>query len=337
LYTVLDSSNHAVNLFVATDLSEGRRRGSIIKSNSNGTTYVLSASNVNSDELGYVDFEKVAGLEGVTLINSVSNPVDKNGKKVIQTKISHNDGAEWGFLPPPSKGADGKSYSCSSSGDSKCALHLHHYTERENKGRTFSASTAVGLIFGYGNVGPSLGDVKDADTFMSADGGINWKSVKKGVWTWQYGDQGSIIVLAQRATHVNKVKSNIVSYSTDEGNTWTDYKFTDKEVTIQDLTSVHSGTSRNFLVWYQTDDKKLFAANLDFTGLTNQPCKYSDDSSSDYDLWSPKHPLQKDDCLFGHKAKYLRKKTDRKCYNQASMSRLRGYENCECTRRDFEW
>ncbi|EMT62028.1 Vacuolar protein sorting/targeting protein 10 [Fusarium odoratissimum] len=336
LYTVLDSSNHAVNLFVATDLSEGRRRGSIIKSNSNGTTYVLSASNVNSDELGYVDFEKVAGLEGVTLINSVSNPVDKNGKKVIQTKISHNDGAEWGFLPPPSKGADGKSYSCSSSGDSKCALHLHHYTERENKGRTFSASTAVGLIFGYGNVGPSLGDVKDADTFMSADGGINWKSVKKGVWTWQYGDQGSIIVLAQRATHVNKVKSNIVSYSTDEGNTWTDYKFTDKEVTIQDLTSVHSGTSRNFLVWYQTDDKKLFAANLDFTGLTNQPCKYSDDSSSDYDLWSPKHPLQKDDCLFGHKAKYLRKKTDRKCYNQASMSRLRGYENCECTRRDFE-
>ncbi|CCT62321.1 related to carboxypeptidase Y-sorting protein PEP1 precursor [Fusarium fujikuroi IMI 58289] len=336
LYTVLDSSNHAVNLFVATDLSEGRRRGSIIKSNSNGTTYVLSAPNVNSDELGYVDFEKVAGLEGVTLINSVSNPDDKNGKKVIQTKISHNDGAEWGFLPPPSKGADGKSYSCSSSGDRQCALHLHHYTERENKGRTFSASTAVGLIFGYGNVGPSLGDVKEADTFMSADGGINWKSVKKGVWTWQYGDQGSIIVLAQRATLANKIKSNIVSYSTDEGNTWTDYKFTDKEVTIQDLTSVHSGTSRNFLVWYQTDDKKLFAANLDFTGLTNQPCKYSDDSSSDYDLWSPKHPLQNDDCLFGHKAKYLRKKTDRKCYNQASMSRLREYENCECTRRDFE-
>ncbi|KAF4336295.1 carboxypeptidase Y-sorting PEP1 precursor [Fusarium beomiforme] len=336
LYTVLDSSNHAVNLFVATDLSEGRRRGSIIKSNSNGTTYVLSASNVNSDELGYVDFEKVAGLEGVTLINAVANPDEKSGKKMIQTKISHNDGAEWGFLPPPSKTADGKSFSCSSSGDSKCALHLHHYTERENKGRTFSASTAIGLIFGYGNVGSSLGDIKDADTFMSADGGISWKSVKKGVWTWQYGDQGSIIVLAQRATHGNKVKSNVVSYSTDEGDTWTDYKFTDKEVTIQDLTSVHSGTSRNFLVWYQTDDKKLLAANLDFTGLTNQPCKFSDDSSSDYDLWSPKHPLQDDDCLFGHKAKYLRKKKDRKCYNQASMSRLREYENCECTRRDFE-
>ncbi|WZH39894.1 Carboxypeptidase y-sorting pep1 [Fusarium acuminatum] len=335
LYTVLDSSNHAVNLFVATDLSEGRRRGSIIKSNSNGTTYVLSAPNVNSDELGYVDFEKVAGLEGVTLINAVASLDDKNGKK-IQTKISHNDGAEWGFLPPPAKGADGKSYSCSSSGDSDCALHLHHYTERENKGRTFSASTAVGLIFGYGNVGSSLGDIKDADTFMSADGGITWRAVKKGVWTWQYGDQGSIIVLAQRASHGNNVKSKIVSYSTDEGNKWTDHEFSKTEVTIQDLTSVVSGTSRNFLVWYRTDDKKLFTANLDFTGLADKPCKYSEDDSSDYDLWSPRHPLQSDDCLFGHKAKYLRKKTDRKCYNEASMSRLRGHENCECTRRDYE-
>ncbi|KAF5021840.1 hypothetical protein F66182_6133 [Fusarium sp. NRRL 66182] len=337
LYTVLDSSNHAVNLFVATDLAEGRRRGSIIKSNSNGTTYVLSAPNVNSDELGYVDFEKVAGLEGVTLVNVVANPDLKSGKKEIHTKISHNDGAEWGFLPPPSTDADGKSYKCSSSGDTSCALHLHHFTERDDKTRTFSASTAVGLIFGVGNVGPQLGDIKDADTFMSADGGISWKSVKKGLWTWQYGDQGSIIVLAQRATHGNGAKTKIVSYSTDEGKTWTDYEFNDKEVTVLDLTSVHSGASRNFVVWYRTDDKKQFAVNLDFTGLTDQACKYSEDpKSSDYDLWSPKHPLQDDDCLFGHKAKYLRKKTERNCFNEVSMSRLRGYENCECTRRDFE-
>ncbi|KAJ4271974.1 vacuolar protein sorting/targeting protein PEP1 [Fusarium torreyae] len=335
-YTVLDSSNHAVNLFVATNLNAGQRRGSIIKSNSNGTTYVLSVPNVNSDELGFVDFEKVAGLEGVTIINAVANPDQKDGKKEIQTKISHNDGAEWGFLPPPSKDANGKSYSCSSSGDSKCALHLHHYTEREDKGRTFSASTAIGMIFGVGNVGSSLGEMKDADTFMSADGGITWRNVQKGVWTWQYGDQGSIIVLAKRATHGNNAKSNIISYSTDEGKTWTDFKFTDKEVTVQDLTSVYSGASRNFLVWYRTDDKKLFAANLDFTGLTDQACKNTEDASSDYDLWSPKHPLQKDDCLFGHKAKYLRKKPDRKCFNEKTMSRLRGYEICECTRRDFE-
>ncbi|KAM5355941.1 hypothetical protein ACJ41O_002587 [Fusarium nematophilum] len=337
-YTVLDSSTHAINLFVATDQTDGRRLGSIIKSNSNGTTYVLSASNVNCDDTGYVDFEKVAGLEGVTLINIVSNPGQKDSKKEVQTQISHNDGAEWDFLPPPSKDADGKSYPCSSAkGDSKCALHLHGYTERDDKRRTFAASTAVGLIFGVGNVGPVLGDIKDADTFMSDDGGINWRSVKKGHWTWQYGDQGSIIVLVQRATHGNGAKTKIVSYSLDEGKTWIDYEFTDKEVTVLDLTTVRSGASRNFLVWCRTDDNKLFSVNLDFTGLADRPCVFDEGSDkSDYDLWSPKHPLEENNCLFGHVAQYLRKKPEHKCFNEASLSRLHGYENCECTRRDYE-
>ncbi|KAF4984836.1 hypothetical protein FZEAL_64 [Fusarium zealandicum] len=335
-FTVLDSSNHAINLFVATELNSDLRRGSIIKSNSNGTTYVLSAPNVNGDENGFVDFEKVAGLEGVILINTVSNPDQKGGKKDIQTKITHNDGAEWGFLAPPSKGVDGKSYQCSSGGDSNCALHLHHYTERDDKRRTFSASSAIGLIFGVGHVGPKLGEMKDADTFMSDDGGITWKCVKKGSWTWQFGDQGSIIVLVQRATHGNGVKTKTVSYSADEGKTWADYEFNEQEITVLDLTSVQTGVARNFLLWCRTDDNKLFTVNLDFTGLTDKACKASDDESSDYDLWSPKHPLQDDDCLFGHVAKYRRKKADRKCFNERDMARLQSYENCECSRRDYE-
>ncbi|MBO8584235.1 hypothetical protein INO15_14010, partial [Staphylococcus aureus] len=61
-----------------------------------------------------------------------------------------------------------------------------------------------------------LGDIKDSDTFMSTDGGVSWKNVKKGSWSWQYGDQGSIIVLVQRYTRNNQVKTRYVSYSTDE-------------------------------------------------------------------------------------------------------------------------
>lgn len=337
-YTVLDSSTHAINLFVATEKEDGRKLGSIIKSNSNGTSYVLSASNVNCDDSYYVDFEKITGLEGVVVINVVTNPDKKNDKKDIQTKISHNDGSEWAYLPPPAKDVDGKSYSCSSStGDNKCALHLHHYTERDDKRRTFAASTTVGLIFAVGNVGSKLGDIKDADTFMTTDGGITWKNVKKGHWTWQYGDQGSIIVLVQRATHGNGAKTKMVSYSTDEGNTWTDYDFTDEEVTVLDITTLRTGVSRNFLLWCKSNDGKIFSVNLDFTGLANKPCQYLEDGDSDYTLWSPKHPLQSDDCLFGHVARYLRKKTDRKCYNKRNLQRLHDYTNCECTRRDYEW
>lgn len=338
VYTVLDSSTRSINLFVATSKEDGRRFGSVIKSNSNGTSYVLSASNVNCDDSYYVDYEKIPGLEGVALINVVANADKKKGSKEIQTKISHNDGGEWAYLPPPDKDADGKGYQCSSSkGDAKCALHLHHYTERDDKRRTFAATTTVGLFFGVGNVGSKLGEYKDADTFMTTDGGITWRNVKKGLWTWQYGDQGSIIVLVQRATHGNGAKTKIVSYSTDEGRTWTDYKFSEEEVTVLDITTVRSGTSRNFLLWAKSTDGKLFSIDLDFSGLANKPCQYLEDGDSDYDIWSPKHPLQDDDCLFGHIAKYLRKKPDRKCYNKRNLQRLHEYTTCQCSRRDFEW
>lgn len=337
-YTVLDSSTHAVNLFVATDVGEGREQGSIIKSNSNGTSYVLIASNVNSNEGGYVDFEKVVGVEGVTLINVVANPTQGKEKKKLQTKISHNDGAEWSYLAPPAKDVDGKAYQCSSSnGDEKCALHIHHYTERDDKRRTFAATTTVGILFAIGNVGSEMGDIQDADTFMTTDGGITWKNVKKGHWTWQYGDQGSVIVLVQRATHGSDIKTKMVSYSTDEGNTWQDYQFTDEDVTVLDITTLRSGTSRNFLVWCRSEKGQTFSVNLDFSGLTDKPCTVSEGDDSDYYLWSPKHPLQDDECLFGHVAKYLRKKPDRVCFNEQSLKRRPKFTNCECSRRDYEW
>ncbi|KYK58605.1 vacuolar sorting protein [Drechmeria coniospora] len=338
-YTLLDSSTHAINLFVRTEGGADRQYGSIIKSNSNGTSYVLSASNVNCDDQPYVDFEKVSGLEGVVLINVVTNTEKKEKTKILQTKISHTDGSEWAHLAPPAKDVDGKVYPCSSArGDKSCALHLHHYTERDDKRKTFAADTAIGLIFGIGNVGPSLGDIKDADTFHSTDGGVTWSNTKKGHWTWQYGDQGSVIVLVQRATRANPVKTKMVSYSLDQGKTWHDHEFTDSEVTVLDITTLKSGTSRNFLVWCKPSSGQSFSVNLDFTGLADKACKFDKDSpsESDYDLWSPKHPLQDDDCLFGHVARYLRKKPDRKCFNEQSLQRLYDHTDCQCSRRDYE-
>ncbi|KAF6836853.1 vacuolar protein sorting protein [Colletotrichum plurivorum] len=335
-YTVLDSSTHAVNLFVATETAEGRRYGSIIKSNSNGTSYVMSAPGVNCNDNYYVDFEKIGGLEGVSLINIVANRGKHSEPKVIKTQITHNDGSQWAFLPPPQKDAKGDNYKCSSStGDEKCALHLHHYTERDDKKKTFSAATAVGLMFANGNVGDSLSSIKEADTFMTSDAGITWKSVKKGAWTWQYGDQGSIVVLVQRAIRDHAVKTNMISYSLDEGKTWKDFQFTGDEVTVLDITTLRSGSSRNFLLWCKGDDGKMFSVNVDFTGLADRPCK-NDDKDSDYYTWSPKHPKQADNCLFGHVSHYLRKKDDRECYNDGRIQHLYQTENCTCTREDFE-
>ncbi|KAI1160548.1 hypothetical protein F5B18DRAFT_503170 [Nemania serpens] len=332
-YTVLDSSTHAVNLFVATETEKSRRHGSILKSNSNGTSYVMSIAGVNADDGWYVDFEKMLGLEGVVLVNTVANQDSDSEPKNLQTRISHNDGALWSFLPPPQKDAEGKSYSCSSrEGDAFCALHLHGFTERVDRGKAFSSESAIGLMLGIGNVGPILGNTKDADTFMTQDAGLSWKEVKKGSWIWSVGDQGSIVVLAQKTT-----KTKSVSYSLDRGETWQEKDFHESEVFINDITTLRSGSSRNFILWGQKG-RKLFTVNLDFSGLTDRPCEHDekDPDKSDYELWSPEHPLQPNGCLFGRKNQYLRKKKDRTCYNDGKLQSVYGFETCECTRQDYE-
>jgi hypothetical protein len=68
--------------------------GSILKSNSNGTYFGVSVENVNRNVAGYVDFEKMVGLDGIALINVVANPDEAthSGHKLLQSRITHNDG-----------------------------------------------------------------------------------------------------------------------------------------------------------------------------------------------------------------------------------------------------
>jgi hypothetical protein len=81
-------------LHVTTSETAGLWWGNILKSNSNGTYFGTSAEFVNRNENGYVDFEKMIGLDGIALINVVSNAKQAtvSGKKEIQSRITHNDG-----------------------------------------------------------------------------------------------------------------------------------------------------------------------------------------------------------------------------------------------------
>jgi hypothetical protein len=335
-YTVLDSSTHSVFLHVTVNNDNGLEYGTIIKSNSNGTSYVLSLDAVDRDTNGYVDFEKMFGIEGVAMVNVVANYKSKDyrkeGKK-LKTMITHNDGGEWDYLPPPGKDFDGKKFGCSG-GLSKCSLHIHGYTERADKSHVFYSQSAIGLMMGTGNVGEYLSGLNEADTFMTADGGITWKSVKKGAYMWEFGDQGSIVVIVKERT-----LTNVIHYSLDEGDTWLDYKFSDKEIEIDDITTVPSDNARNFLLWGYNGDE-IMTINIDFTGLTDTQCKLDENNveAGDYYLWTPKHPKQDNDCLFGHVSQYHRKRIESKCYNGRMIPHLHDIaKNCTCSRQDFEW
>lgn len=106
--------------------------GSILKSNSNGTYFGLAIENVNRDDRGYVDFEKMIGLDGIALINVVGNAKEApvSGRKSLQSRITHNDGelsnsrprsmtfetmtigGTWKPLVPPVKDSLGRPYEC---------------------------------------------------------------------------------------------------------------------------------------------------------------------------------------------------------------------------------
>lgn len=333
-YTVLDSSTHAIFLHVTVNDNEGHEFGSIVKSNSNGTFYVLSIGEVNRNTDGFVDFEKMQGIEGVAVINRVANPKDTgSGKaKKLKTYITHNDGADWDLLERPANPPKGAKW-CKGKKE-KCSLHLHGYTERKDPRDTFSSGSAIGLMMGVGNVGEFLGSKKDADTFLTRDAGLTWNRIAEGNWMWEYGDQGSILVIVKEDE-----QTDYVLYSLDEGASWEKHSIGD-EMLVNDISTVPSDTSRNFLLWGKIGGK-VATINLDFSGMKerSEQCKLDEANpkGDDYDLWSPKHPLQDDNCLFGHVAEYHHKRPDHPCYNGRNVERLHSIaSNCSCTREDYE-
>lgn len=93
-YTIVESTTHSVAVDVLTH--DRSAIGTLFVSNSNGTFFVESLKNTNRNEMGYVDFETIYGVEGVGLANIVRNPQDVEGRhssKQLQTRITFDDGA----------------------------------------------------------------------------------------------------------------------------------------------------------------------------------------------------------------------------------------------------
>lgn len=268
-YTILESSTDSVFLHVTMNSENGREYGSIFKSNSNGTYYGLSVENVNRDTSGYVDFEKMIGLDGIAVINIVSNPdeSDRGGGKKIQSRITHNDGGSWKRLNPPARDSLGVEYDCRSVA---CSLQIHGYTERRDAKATYSSPSAVGLMLAVGNVGEALAEYEDSDIFLTRDGGFTWEEVHKDAHMWEFGDSGSIIVLVNDEDYTDHVL-----YSLDEGLNWTEYTF-GEPIRVRTIQTVPQDTSRRFFLIGQRagEGGKSVLVHLDFSAITQQKCAF---------------------------------------------------------------
>ena len=335
-FTILGTNAGSIFMHMGTSSERSFAFGDLLKSNSNGTSFVTLQKDVNSNRMGQADFEKINGLEGIIIINTVENPQNSGSEeKKIKTKITFNDGADWDYITPPARDSDGKKYNCRSGSLEKCSLNLHGYTEREDVRDTYSSGSAHGMMFAVGNVGEYLLPTEEASTFLTTDGGLTWKEVKKGAHQWEFGDHGGILVLVPEGT-----STDTISYSLDFGITWNDHKFSNKKVVISDIVTVPQDSSLRFLLIGKVTNvngAKTQVYSLDFTGSFKRQCDFAINNNKKDDFAFVSIASSQSECLFGHKEEYL-KKIKNDCFvGSVPLSQFsRITKNCTCTRNDFE-
>jgi hypothetical protein len=233
-YTIVESTTHS--LAVDVMLQDQSSIGTLFVSNSNGTFFVQSLKDTNRNVMGFVDYENLYGVEGVGLANVVANAQEVEGRNVpkqLKTVITFDDGAycsfpcafpltlcssytgsSWSPVRAPSTDSDGKRIHCNPSDVDECSLHLHSITTPHNFGRVFS-SPAPGFAMGVGSIGSYLAPYEESDTFLSTDAGVHWEMIRTDAHKYEFGDQGSVLVVVNDEEGIDHVR-----FSTDYGKTW---------------------------------------------------------------------------------------------------------------------
>jgi Sortilin, neurotensin receptor 3,/Sortilin, neurotensin receptor 3, C-terminal len=333
-YTLLDSTEGSIFIHV-NHYGTKSNYGSIYISDSSGRRFSISLLHNVRESTGYCDFDKVKGLEGIFISNiydkeQLSSDTDKKNKnekiKFQKSVITFDKGGEWKPLEAPERDVEGKRYPC----EDDCFLHLHSVTSSYPS--VYSNVNAIGIVMGVGNVGKYLSYKEDEiSTFLSRDAGLTWVEVKKGVYIYEMGDHGAIIVMADSQKATDKIY-----YSWNEGLKW-EYLQIDSEIEVENIIIEPTATSQKFLVYGEKNGKGV-TVSLDFSSYHEPNCRnpqQPDTEESDYETWSP-HTKDSKTCLMGHKVEYVRRKRLAECFNGEEFERTKFIENCECTEEDFE-
>ena len=335
-YTLLPSTSDGIFLDVANLASSSTSKlfGTLFKSNQDGHYFSQSLAATLRSPQGQVDFEKVNGIDGIMLSNSIANPTDPTSEWRTQSVISHDDGSTWKILNAPEVDSLGKGYNCTSSGSNKCQLHLHSYSSIGHSRSVFSPEGSTGLVLGVGNVGSSLGNYADSDVFLSRDAGKSWSEIRKGPHKWAVGDYGNVIVLIR-----DDKPTMSLDYSWDFGSSWSELKFSDKPLRLQALSTRMESSKFQFLVMGYAPSSSTFDPTgmatiyLDFSRLFEKKCSLDDD----FEKWSPGECQR--DCFLGRKLSLLRRRKESLCFfgdRYEPSANIEG-TTCECSARDFEW
>uniref|UniRef100_A0A8C4X6D0 Sortilin-like n=1 Tax=Erpetoichthys calabaricus TaxID=27687 RepID=A0A8C4X6D0_ERPCA len=323
-YSVLQADEEMI--FMHVDDEGDSDFGTIYTSDDRGLLYSKSLERHMFGRNGKNDFTNVTSLRGVYL----TNVVDEDEK--IKTVITYDRGGEWSPLKTP-VGAE-----CAAN-EEKCNLHIHgeysKYTDLVPM-LPLSDPSAVGLIIAHGSVGSSITSI-GPDIYVSDDGGYTWLKTLEGLHHYALLDSGGIIVAVEQRREL-PVKT--MKFSTDEGQCWNLYNFTDEPIYFAGLASEPGTKTMNVSIWgYREVEYNSYtwvSITVDFEELISRDCQ-----EGDYVKWLA-HSTDDDEetsaengCILGYKETYQRLKKNSVCRNGRDYIVAKEQSSCQCTKFDY--
>lgn len=325
VFVCVSHSNNSTNLYI---------------SEAEGLKFSLSLENVlyyspggaGSDTLvryfanePFADFHRVEGLQGVyiaTLINGSMN--EENMRSVI----TFDKGGTWEFLQAPAFTGYGEKINCELS--QGCSLHLAQRLSQLlnlqlRRMPILSKESAPGLIIATGSVGKNL--ASKTNVYISSSAGARWREALPGPHYYTWGDHGGIIMAIAQGMETNELK-----YSTNEGETWKTFVFSEKPVFVYGLLTEPGEKSTVFTIFGSNKESvhSWLILQVNATDALGVPC-----TENDYKLWSPSDE-RGNECLLGHKTVFKRRTPHATCFNGEDFDRPVVVSNCSCTREDYE-
>ncbi|XP_043847881.1 sortilin-related receptor [Dromiciops gliroides] len=342
-------TRHPINEYYIADASEDQvfvcvshsnNRTNLYISEAEGLKFSLSLENVlyyspggaGSDTLvryfanePFADFHRVEGVQGVYIATLINGSLSEENMRSV---ITFDKGGTWEFLQAPAFTEYGEKIDCELS--QGCSLHL---AQRLSQLLNFqlrrmpilSKESAPGLIVATGSVGKNM--ASKTNVYISSSAGARWREALSGPHYYTWGDHGGILMAIAQGMETNQLK-----YSTNEGETWKTFSFSEKPVFVYGLLTEPGEKSTVFTIFgsYKENGHSWLILQVNTTDVLGVPC-----TENDYKLWSPSDE-RGNECLLGHKTVFKRRTPHATCFNGEDFDRPVVVSNCSCTREDYE-
>ncbi|KAM3621127.1 uncharacterized protein V6R79_006347 [Siganus canaliculatus] len=271
------------------------------------------------------DFTAISSMKGVYMTSILT----EDG--TVETVITFNQGAKWQTLRRPQNSrCDTET---STNRPNRCRLHIHASYSTTMKMNVpmlpLSQTSAVGLILAHGSVGDAESALSP-DVYVSDDGGYSWALALRGPHHYAILDSGGLLVAMEHSNSpINQIK-----FSTDEGQCWHTYNFTNDPLHFSGMDSEPGSRSMNVSLWgYRSDFSRWVVITIDFRKLLSRDC-----TEGDYVQWlahSAEPRGSNDGCVLGYKETFLRLKKDSVCWNGRDYTVNKNLTPCPCTVDDY--